>query len=89
MHGQSHECIKRRPIFVIYIYIQCLSFLFEMKDFKKSACLINCDAERMRGSCLRNEHNKGINYCRHHRAGMTLLCVLGFHGNRNGKVNVS
>lgn len=39
-------------------------------------CEINCNDERMLGSCLRNENNKGINYCRQHQDGNdTALCT--------------
>lgn len=46
-----------------------------MKD-KKPVCMINCHDERIRGSCLRDENNKGINYCRHHQGwNDTAMCT--------------
>lgn len=43
---------------------------------KKPVCVINCHDERIRGSCLRDENNKGINYCRHHQGwNDTAMCT--------------
>lgn len=75
---KNHKCIfKEARIFkfsqiLSYIF---LCFLFEMQD-KKPVCMINCHDERIRGSCLRDENNKGINYCRHHQGwNDTAMCT--------------
>lgn len=75
---KNHKCICKAT--KIFKFSLLSSYIFSASyvrwKIKTRVREINCDDERMLGSCLRNENNKGINYCRHHQdRNDTALCT--------------
>ena len=77
LRGKNHKCIFKPTEYLnspkFYHTFLVLSIWDERQ---KRVCMINCHDERILGSCLRSENNKGINYCRHHQDwNDTALCT--------------